>query len=58
MTQLPFPSTIEAQPRDITFLTIKTMVSRKTTVRRARLVCLDKAALGQGGGGGNHFKEQ
>ena len=28
MIQLPFPSTIEAQPRNVTFLTIKTVVRK------------------------------
>ena len=43
MIQLPFPSTIEAQPCNVTFLTKKlwSEKSRKTTVRRAHV-------LGQG----------
>ena len=57
MIQLPFPSTIEAQPRNVTFLTKKpwSEKSRKTTVRRAHV-------LGHSGGGGGmcleeHFAE-
>ena len=48
MIQLPFPSTIRAQPRNVTFLTIKTVVPK---IQKNGLMCLDKAVLGQGGGG-------
>ena len=37
----PLPSTIKAQPRNVTFLTIKTVVSEKSLKRRAHV-------LGQG----------
>ena len=63
MTQLPFPSTIEAQPRNVTFLTMKirnvTFLTIKIVVRKIQKndgqtgscawtrQCLDK-----GGGGG------
>ena len=53
MTQLPFPSTIEAQPRNVTFLTTKTMVRKiqkndgQTGSCAWTTQCLDK-------GGGGH----
>ena len=53
MIQLPFPSTIEAQPRNVTFLTIKTVVRKiqKNDGQTGSCVwtrqCLDK-------GGGGH----
>ena len=52
MIQLPFPSTIEAQPRNVTFLTIKTVVRKiqKTTVRRAHVLGQGSACTkGRGG---------
>ena len=44
MIQHPFPSTIKAQPHNVTFLTIKTLVRKIQN----GLMCLDKAVLGQG----------
>ena len=56
MIQLPVPSTIEAQPRKVTFLTMKTAVKKNPEKRRSDgLMCLDKAVLGQGGGGGQRI---
>ena len=54
MIQRPFHSTIEAQPRNVTFLTIKTVVKKipKKKGRSGGLMCLAKAMLGRGGGGG------
>ena len=53
MIQLPLPSTPEAQPRNVTFLTMKTVVRKIQKNRRSDgLMCLDKAVLGQRGGGG------
>ena len=52
MIQPPFPSTIGAQRRHVTFLTTKTAVrkTRKTTVRRGPV--LGQAGACAGGGGG------
>ena len=52
MIQLPFPSTIEEQPRNVTFLSIKTVVRKvqKTTVRRAHVLG-QSSAWTRGGGG-------
>ena len=54
MIQLPFPSTIEVQPRNVAFLTIKTVVRKihKNDGQTGSCACLDTAVLGQGGGGG------
>ena len=53
MTQPFFPFTISAQSRNNEFLTIKTVV-RKTHQNNGHTgsLCLDKAVLAQGGGGG------
>ena len=56
MIQPPFPSTIRAQLRHVTFLTTKTAVRkiRKTTVRRGPVLGQASACargLGEGGGG-------
>ena len=65
MIQLPFPSTIEAQPCNIAFLTIKTVLRKiqknegQTSSCAWTRQCLDKG----GGGGGiptfsdNHIKK-
>ena len=51
----PFSSAIAAQPRHVTFLTTKTVVRKKPGKQRSDgLLCLDKAVLVQGGGGGDH----
>ena len=61
MTQLPFPSTIEAQPRNITFLTIKTMVRKiqkndgQTGSCAWTRQCLDKGRGGTHKTMGSHF---
>ena len=46
MIQRPFHSTIEAQPRNITFLTIKTLVNQ------AHVLGQGSVWTGRGGGGG------
>ena len=47
MLQLAFPSTIEGQPHNVTFLTIKTVVRKIKKKRRSdELMCLDR---GRGG---------
>ena len=53
MIQLPFPSTIEAQTRNITFLTIKIMVRKiQKNDDQTGSCAWTRQCLDNGGGGG------
>ena len=54
MIQLPFPSTIEAQPRNVTFLTIQTVVRKiQKNDGQTGSCAWTRQCLDRGGGGQN-----